>query len=89
MNSITDEKAFCEDAAFGCYSGGVLEKFTHSETPWQLARQGSNDDEPSQNIITKSSISEFFGQVLREYDVKGPEDISKYSRYLFSLLIDR
>ena len=41
---------------FGCYSGKVLEKMTHSEEPWRITRAGLDDNEGSNRIIEKELI---------------------------------
>jgi uncharacterized phage-associated protein len=48
-------------------TGWELEKATHSETPWQSARNGLPLDAPSQNIITHESMKDFFGKRLQEH----------------------
>ncbi|WP_278475186.1 type II toxin-antitoxin system antitoxin SocA domain-containing protein, partial [Megamonas funiformis] len=37
---------------FGVYGGKILEKITHSETPWKSARKGYEDNIPSNEIIS-------------------------------------
>ncbi|KYC64499.1 MULTISPECIES: Panacea domain-containing protein [Heyndrickxia] len=39
-----------------------LERLTHSESPWQLARRGIPEDEPSQNYILNEWMQEFYSQ---------------------------
>ncbi len=41
-----------------------LEKLTHSEKPWQLARTGLAKDEPSDNIISDRSMIEYYKEFL-------------------------
>lgn len=46
-----------------CYSGKVLEKFTHSETPWLSARGNLLETEPSDKVIAKNDIEKYFESV--------------------------
>ncbi len=68
---------------FGCYSGKVLEKMTHIETPWREARIGLGDDEGSSRIIKKEAISEYFLGIKKKYDMLNYSDIKDYSVDLF------
>lgn len=47
---------------YGKYSGNELEKMTHSELPWQNARQGLKPHEFSQNLIKDEDIILYYGQ---------------------------
>lgn len=47
-------------AEYGIESAYLLERMTHSETPWQLARNGLPPDIESHNVITQSSMKVFF-----------------------------
>ena len=71
-------------SSFLKYSGGVLKMFTHSETPWILARNGAPDGEKTRNIITKDSIKEYFSRVADEYGITKPSEIRKYSDAMFT-----
>lgn len=69
-----------------CYSGKILEKFTHSEGPWIITRGGLDDKAQSNKVIEKKVIGDFFCHIRQEYSLVSPEDISIYSRNLFSSL---
>lgn len=71
---------------FCCYSGKVLENFTHKEKPWQKARKGLNDLEPSNNEIEKLEIMKYFKEVKEKYNIVKPCDISLYSERMFKLV---
>lgn len=43
-----------------------LERLTHSEDPWQKAREGLPPDSPSNNIIKSEWMSEYYKQYLDE-----------------------
>lgn len=72
---------------FGCYSGKVLEKMTHSEHPWLITRNGLDDEIPSQAIIEKHLIGDYFEQIKRKYTMLNTSDIKDYSHDLFSKLM--
>lgn len=50
---------------FGGYTGDELETMTHMEEPWQNARIGLQEYEPSQNIIDENDMKSFYRR-LRE-----------------------
>jgi len=83
--NLSEEKTSVLDGvlkAFGCYNGKILEKFTHSETPWNKARVGKKDDELSNEIISKDSIAKYFTNVVQKYDISNVYDIEGYSSTL-------
>lgn len=47
-------------SVYGRYSAWDLERMTHQETPWILARKGISNDEACENIITKKSMRDFY-----------------------------
>jgi uncharacterized phage-associated protein len=67
-----------------CYSGKILESFTHQELPWILARKGLPVGESSSNIIPRESIGEFFTQIKEQYSMTNPTDIQSYATQLFT-----
>ena len=58
---------------FGQYGGKILEKTTHKESPWLFARNGYRDNVPSNEIISKETIKEYFHELINEYDKKFDE----------------
>lgn len=66
-----------------CYSGKVLEKFTHSEEPWISARGNLAELKPSNTIIDKRNIGKYFETVKEQYNMVDPDDIKKYSKNMF------
>lgn len=66
-----------------CYSGKVLEKFTHSETPWLSARGNLLENEPSDRIIDKDDIGKYFDSVKEKYNMINPNDIKAYTQTMF------
>lgn len=71
---------------FGCYSGKVLEKMTHLETPWRDARKGLGENEPSNIIIKKEAIAGYFTEIKAKYNMLNYSDIKDYSVDLFKKL---
>lgn len=69
-----------------CYSGKVLEKFTHSETPWLIARGFLLENEASDNIIDKDDIGKYFHSVKKKYNMINPNDIKVYTQTMFELV---
>ncbi len=66
-----------------CYSGKVLEKFTHSETPWLLARGKLPETELSDRIISREEIGKYFDSVKEKYNMINPNDIKAYTQTMF------
>ncbi len=66
-----------------CYSGKVLEKFTHFEGPWLLARENLKEEESSDKIISKEDLAKYFESVKEKYKMKDPSDIKLYSQKMF------
>lgn len=66
-----------------CYSGKVLERFTHNETPWLAARGDLPVSAPSEHIITQESIHEYFSAVKAKYNMVTPNDIHAYTQEMF------
>ena len=63
---------------FGEYGAKILEKITHEETPWKLARRGYADNIPSDGLITKESIETYYAAKNKEYDFSTEAGIKKY-----------
>ena len=66
-----------------CYSGKVLERFTHAESPWLQTRGELPDDEASDRMITKDSIGSYFTKVKEKYKMINPNDIKGYTQTMF------
>lgn len=63
---------------FGQYSGKTLEKITHEEDPWKLARTGYADSIPSNEPILLDSIKVYYTEKNAEYDFSTEEGLKKY-----------
>ena len=81
----SSEKAILESIVkhICCYSGKVLEKFTHSETPWLNARGDLLGTEASDKVITKDDIGLYFDRVKEKYNMINPNDIREYAQVMF------
>ena len=69
-----------------CYSGKILEQFTHNETPWLNARGDLPLASPSERIISRDSIGVYFTAVKEKYNMMKPNDIRAYALDLFGSL---
>lgn len=49
---------------YGKFSAYDLERITHSEQPWQMARRGLLPDESSHNVITQDSMMSYYSSRL-------------------------
>jgi len=71
---------------FGMYSGKTLESLTHKEDPWLIAREGYLDNEPSKEVISKSSIREYFEKINKKYSLSTEDGIKKYISHQLELI---
>ena len=49
---------------FGAFRAGYLERLTHSEAPWIIARGGLPPDVSSNNVISRKSMRDYYSAVL-------------------------
>ena len=84
----TSEKAIFDSVIhnFCCYSGKVLEQFTHNETPWLIARGDLPVTESSEKIIAHDNIGTYFKEVKEKYRMMKPSDIRDYAMDMFDSL---
>lgn len=82
------EKAICDSVINNicCYSGKILERFTHNEAPWLTTRGDLPDSAPSDRIIEKSVIGAYFDAVKAKYNMVNPRDIKDYAQDMFQQL---
>ncbi|NYB75303.1 DUF4065 domain-containing protein [Sedimentibacter hydroxybenzoicus DSM 7310] len=66
-----------------CYSGKILERFTHSETPWLSTRGELPENAVSYRIIQKEKIGDYFSAVKEKYNMITPNDIKEYAENIF------
>ena len=81
----SSEKALMDSVIkyFGCFSGKVLEAFTHTECPWSETRAGLLAEEISNRTISKQLIGEFFNGIKTKYGMLNPADVILYARDKF------
>lgn len=84
-NFSSGEKAVCDSVIHNicCYSGKILERFTHNEAPWLITRGELPISAPSDKIIEKSIIGEYFETIKKKYNMVNPNDIKDYARDMF------
>ena len=82
------EKAICDSVInhICCYSGKIMERFTHNEAPWLTTRGDLPDSAPSERIIEKSVIGAYFDAVKAKYNMVNPRDIKDYAQDMFQRL---
>ena len=66
-----------------CYSGKVLEGFTHSETPWLSTRGELSPTAVSGRTIEKELIGTYFCAVKEKYNMINTNDIKGYAQKMF------
>ena len=67
-----------------CYSGKILERFTHAEMPWLKTRGNLPADAHSNRIISKDTIGDYFTAVKQKYNMLTPNDIENYAQVMFN-----
>lgn len=65
---------------FGKYGGKVLERITHRELPWNLARKGYADTIPSCEPISKETIEAYYTEENDKYDFSTEDGLRAYIR---------
>ncbi len=66
-----------------CYSGKVLENFTHSESPWLSTRGELPEAAATDRTIQKEQIASYFSAVKEKYNMINPNDIKGYTQIMF------
>lgn len=62
--------------SYGNLSASQLSLLTHSEDPWKIARNGIADLEPSSEVITKTSMAEYYSQVQNSRAATGIDEVN-------------
>ena len=83
-----NEKAVCDSVIDNicCYSGKVLERFTHNEIPWLKTRGDLPEFVLSDRVIDRSLIGEYFKAVKAKYNMINLWDIKDYGQDMFNQL---
>lgn len=84
----TQEKAILDSVIRNicCYSGKILEAFTHSESPWIDTRGDLPDGASSDKIINRQKIGDYFIKIKEQYGMNSPRDIQLYAKDMFANL---
>lgn len=80
-DALTDDERRVVDLVvntFGEYGGKVLERITHSETPWKNARKGYGESIPSNEPISIESIKSYYVEQNAIYDFSSEDGLRKY-----------
>lgn len=67
-----------------CYSGKILERFTHNEAPWLITRGSLPVTAPSSRVMGKDLIGSYFQAVHEKYQMVNPCDIRRYAQDMFA-----
>jgi putative zinc finger/helix-turn-helix YgiT family protein len=86
LNLTVSEKAIIDSVIkhLGCYSGKVLESFTHAETPWLATRGDLPASVSTDRKIDKKLISDYFTAVKEKNNMLNPADIGVYGKKMFN-----
>lgn len=80
---LTHEEYFVIDLVLNTFGKRIakdLEKITHEEYPWKLARAGYLDDEPSREPILLENIKTYYIQKNIEYGFSTEDGIKRYMK---------
>jgi len=80
-DALTDDEKRVIDLVvntFGMYGGKVLERITHNEAPWREARKGYGDGIPSNELLSKDSIKEYYIAVNQKYELNTETGLRRY-----------
>lgn len=66
-----------------CYSGKILERFTHAELPWSKTRGNVPLSSGCGRTIEKDLIGAYFSGIRKQYSMTTPADIKKYAKKMF------
>jgi len=85
LNLAVSEKAIIDSVIknLSCYSGKILESFTHAETPWLAARGDLPASVTTDRKIEKKLIGDYFKAVKEKNNMLNPSDIGVYSKKMF------
>jgi uncharacterized phage-associated protein len=63
---------------YGKYGAKFLERLTHLEDPWRLARKGLNEDNSSNTEIKDKDILDYYSSIKEKYNIDNANDLDKY-----------
>lgn len=65
-------------SVYGKYDAKYLERLTHSEKPWIMARRGIDQKERCTNVISKKEIQEYYLGLREINNICGEYSLNKY-----------
>ncbi len=80
-DSLTEDEKRVIDLVvntFGMYSGKALEKITHNEAPWLEARKGYGDSIPSNELLPKERIMNYYILINQKYGINTEAGLRTY-----------
>ena len=80
-DSLTEDEKRVIDLVvntFGMYSGKALEKITHHEAPWLEARKGYGDSIPSNELLPKERIMNYYILINQKYGINTEAGLRTY-----------
>lgn len=85
FNLAVSEKAIIDSVIknLSCYSGKILEVFTHAETPWLSTRGDLPISASTNRKIDNKLIGDYFTAVKENNNMLNPSDIGVYSKKMF------
>ena len=85
LTLAVSEKAIIDSVVknLSCYSGKILEAFTHAETPWLSTRGDLPASVSMDRKIDKQLIGDYFTEVKEKNNMLNPSDIGVYSKRMF------
>jgi uncharacterized phage-associated protein len=85
LNLAVSEKTIIDSVIknLSCYSGKILEAFTHAETPWLSTRGDLPASASTNRKIDKKLIGDYFTAVKEKNNMLNPSDIGVYSKKMF------
>lgn len=85
LSLTVSEKAIIDSIIknISCYSGKILEGFTHAETPWLATRGDLPATVYADRKIEKKLIGDYFRAVKEKNNMLNPSDIGVYSKKMF------
>ena len=89
LNLTVSEKAIIDSVIknLSCYSGKILESFTHAEIPWLTARGDLPETASTDRKIDKKLIGDYFTAVKEKNNMLNPSDIGVYSKKMFEQIL--
>lgn len=69
---------------FGIYGAKALEKITHNEAPWMDARKGYGDNIPSNVLLPKEGIKNYYSMINDKYGIDSEEGLRTYINEMLS-----